>query len=118
MALGLIATMKGDLEDRVHYDPDTDEWVLEKRDPDVTPFIQYNKRLRNEGDGYTPSRDLRRAASIPPIIYLQWKKEGIDAMKPEDWPKVAARLDSQEWQFLRTAPGRLSSRPDREVVVA
>jgi hypothetical protein len=80
---------------------------------DVEPIIENNKRLYNDGDGYSPSREWKRAASVPNIIIEQWMKKGINAYKYEDTPKILAMLDSPEYRFLRTAPGRLSRRPIR-----
>lgn len=81
---------------------------------DPNPVIQRNKELLASGDdGYNPSRDFRRVASIPPGVVVQWYREGINPLRNEDWPKVAARLDDPQWWFLRTAPGKVSRRPVR-----
>jgi hypothetical protein len=39
--------------------------IIERKTQDVEPIIKRNKYLQNDGDGYSPSRELRRAASIP-----------------------------------------------------
>jgi len=80
---------------------------------DVEPIIENNKRLFNDGDGYSPTREWRRAASVPNIVIEQWMKKGINAYSLEDQPKILAMLDSPEYRYLRTAPGRLSGRPVR-----
>ena len=75
---------------------------------DVQPILEHNKALLNSGeDGYSPDRFLRRVASIPNVVYLQWMKEGIDACNPDHWPAVARKLNDPEWRYLRTAPGRV-----------
>jgi hypothetical protein len=49
-----------------------------------------------------------RAASIPNIIVEKWKKEeGIDIFNNDDWPKIKAKLNSEEFKFLRTSPGKI-----------
>jgi hypothetical protein len=35
------------------------------------------------------------------------KEEGIDIFKEEDWPRVQAKLNSEEFKFLRTSPGKI-----------
>ena len=74
---------------------------------DVEPILDHNKRLMTSGDGYSPDRTLRRAASIPNAVVVQWLAEGVDVRKREHWPEVRKRLNSPEWRHLRTAPGVL-----------
>ena len=46
------------------YDPVTDTTVIESVQ-DVTPILERNKTLQRQDDGgWSPSRDLRRAAAI------------------------------------------------------
>lgn len=75
---------------------------------DCETVLERNKALQTLNDGYSPSRELRRAASIPAIIVEKWKNElGIDVLNPDHLTKVKALLNSSEWAYLRTAPGRL-----------
>lgn len=77
---------------------------------DVTDHLEQNKAMMNHNDGYSPSRELRRVASIPAIIILKWKEElGVDfySSDPEQKRKVRQLLNSNEYLFLRTAPGRV-----------
>jgi hypothetical protein len=77
---------------------------------DVTAHLEQNKAMANHNDGYSPSRELRRVASIPAIVILKWKEElGVDfySSDPEQKRKVRQLLNSSEYQFLRTAPGRV-----------
>ena len=53
-------------------------------------------------------KNMWRAASIPNFIVMKWKnEEGIDVFKDEDWPKVQEKLNSAEYLFLRTSPGKI-----------
>jgi hypothetical protein len=71
-------------------------------------ILDRNKAMATHNDGYTPSRDIRRVASIPYIIGLKWlNEEGWWFMDPECSDKLAAKLNSSEWMYLRTAEGRL-----------
>lgn len=76
---------------------------------DVEPILEHNKRLQNGGfTGYTPSRDMKHVATIPPIIELRWKREyGIDINDRNHWPAVKRLLNSNEWRWLRTSPGTI-----------
>lgn len=77
---------------------------------DVTAHLEQNKAMANHNDGYSPTREFRRVASIPAIIILKWKEElGVDfySTDPEQKRKVRQLLNSNEYLFLRTAPGRI-----------
>jgi hypothetical protein len=77
--------------------------------------LEANKALYSLNDGYSPSREWKRAASIPMAVIEKWKSElGVDFFNPNDRPRVYALLDSHEYLYLRTAPGRLSRGPHRE----
>jgi hypothetical protein len=79
---------------------------------DVAPILERNKQMATHNDGYSPSRELRRVASIPYVVGHKWlNEEGwwfMDADKdPEVAKKLAAKLNSSEYAHLRTAPGRI-----------
>jgi hypothetical protein len=87
---------------------DSDGSLVVHRLADVEPLLELNKALATSGDGYTPSRDLRRAASVPMAIIEKWRNEhGIDLFNPDHMPAVRRLLNSSEYMYLRTAPGRL-----------
>jgi hypothetical protein len=49
-----------------------------------------------------------RAASIPNIIIEKWKKEeGLDIFNDEHWERIKVKLNSEEFKFLRTSPGKI-----------
>ncbi len=75
---------------------------------DVEPILDWNKRQQADGDGYTPSRDLKKVASIPLVIAEKWRNElGVDVFNPDH--KAAARrlLNSNEYLWLRTSGGTI-----------
>jgi len=81
--------------------------IIERKTQDVEPFLDRNKELYNAGDGYSPSRDLRRAASIPLVVVEQWLSEGIDIFNPDHAEAIKRKLNDPENRYLRTAPGTL-----------
>lgn len=95
------------IDTRFVTDPMTGSLTVH-RTADVEPILESNKALASLNDGYTPSRELRRAASIPFAIVEKWKNElGVDVFNPDHRPAVKRLLNSREYLFLRTAPGRL-----------
>lgn len=93
---------------RTRFVEDSDGSLIVHREADVEPLLEANKALYSMNDGYSPSRELRRAASIPMAIIEKWKNElGVDVFNPDHMPAVRRLLNSNEYAFLRTAPGRL-----------
>lgn len=79
---------------------------------DVAPILEQNKAERAHNDGYSESRELRRAARIPYGVGIKWlNEEGwwfMDMDKdPDVAKKVAEKLNSSEYAYLRTSDGRL-----------
>lgn len=79
---------------------------------DVAPILEQNKAMARHNDGYSPSREMRRAATIPYGVGLKWlNEEGwwfMDASKdPDVAKKLAQKLNSSEYMYLRTSDGRL-----------
>lgn len=89
-----------------HYDETTHDITIQTSN-DVQPVIDDNKRMLNDGtDGYTPSRDMKRVASIPMEVLMAWKqKYGVDVMRREHEPLLRRLLNDPDWKYLRTAPG-------------
>ncbi len=89
-----------------HFDEAEGTMTFETRQ-DVQALLDRNKALANDGDGYSPSREWRRAASIPNVVVEQWLREGVDLYNPDHAGAVKRRLNDPDNRFLRTAPGRL-----------
>lgn len=109
-----VANLEGGIQTGVSYDPVDDELTVVNQH-DVGPILDLNKKLYNDGtNGYGPTREWRRIASIPNILLEKWlKEEGIRFWDSEDTHKLAAKLDDPEYLYLRTAPGRMSRKPVR-----
>lgn len=95
------------MEQRFVVDPMTGDLTVH-RGADVEPNLELNKALYSLNDGYSPSREMRRAASIPMPIVEKWRNElGVNVFDPNHKEAVRRLLNSNEYRFLRTAPGRL-----------
>ena len=72
---------------------------------DVEPVIDDNKRALTQGNnGYTPSRDMVRVASIPIAVQYEWiQKFGVDPLKRENEALLKRLLNSNEYRYLRTS---------------
>ena len=76
------------------------------RSQDVEPILEQNKRLQTEGDGYSPSREWRRVASILVTVQMQWiEKYGVDPLAKGNEALLKRLLNDPEWRHLRTSPG-------------
>ena len=111
--LGMLGDDSQSLTQKAYYDETEDKLVV-KTTQDVEPLLEKNKQLYQLNDGYSPDRTFRRVASIPMILVHAWLKKGIRIEDPAAWPTIAAALDSPEFAYLRTAPGRVSGKPERE----
>ena len=96
-----------------HTDASSGDIVLESVQ-DVSPILKANQEEFKSGDGYTPSRDLKKVASIPLIEVHKLLQQGIDIYNADDWSKIAAKLDDPDWLKFRTSPGKISKKPNRE----
>lgn len=84
-----------------------DDAVTIRRVQDVQPILEANKRLYSQDDGYTPSRDLKRVASIPLSVIEEWMKEGINIFDKNCAAAIRRKLNDPQYLYLRTAPGRV-----------
>lgn len=75
---------------------------------DVGAILDMNKAMANHNDGWSPSKELRRAAFIPNIIRDKWlNEEGWDAYRPDLYgDKLRQKLNDPDWAYLRTAHWR------------
>lgn len=88
------------------------------REQDVEPYLDANKRAMHCAPTWRPytsgrkKSPLRKLAEIPNIVAEQWMKEGINIFSPDPamQKKVREKLDSNEFQHLRTFPGRMGVR--------
>lgn len=91
------------------YDDATDTTYIETVQ-NVAPFLERNRRLRNDPDYKRRGikNEWMHFASIPISVQYQWLKEfGVDTLNRDHWPKVKRLLQDPEWSYLRTTTGGL-----------
>ena len=81
---------------------------------DVNPLLKRNKALYNHDSGYISSaKEMKRVASIPPLILSIWAKEYNGTNNWFQLPKdiqrkiMRTKLNSNEFRYFRTAEGNL-----------
>ena len=102
------------LQKTTFINEEMDKKVGIKQELNVAPHLKANKELYNHNDGYSPIRGLKRVASIPTLALEIWAKEYTGGNN--NWfrlPKevqnkiLKEKLNSNEYKYFRTAPGRL-----------
>lgn len=100
--LSRMLSRRGSVEVWYHAQPDG-TFVIETRQ-DVSRILERNKALRAENDGFTPSRDVARVASIPVVVQYEWlKRYGINVFDGDHGESVRRLLNDPEWRYLRTS---------------
>ena len=93
---------------------------LASKVPRTTPkmfksYIKTNKELYTRNDGYSPSKDLKRIATVPTVVLEIWTKE-YNNSQDGNWfalPKdvqhkiLREKLNSSDYRYFRTAPGKI-----------
>jgi hypothetical protein len=81
---------------------------------DVNPLLKRNKELYNHDKGYlSGAKEMKRVASIPPLILAIWTKEYNGTNNWFQLPKdiqrkiMRTKLNSSEFRYFRTAEGNL-----------
>ena len=105
-----LLTTEAGISHHIHFDDDGT--MITSAVQDTTAILDRNKAMATHNDGYTPSREMRRVASLPLILVYKWlHEEGWDAFNPKHADRLARKLNSNEFAYLRTAPGRVQALP-------
>lgn len=77
------------------------------RTQDVAPYLEANKRRRNDFQAKRNS-SMRLVADIPNVVVEQWLRMGVNVFDKNDNKKVQRLLNSNEYAYLRTSPGKIA----------
>ena len=98
---------------KTKYIQESDGKLTINNQQNLNPLMKRNKKLYTLNDGYTKSKDMRRVASVPPIILQIWTKEYNGTNNwwglPKDTQKkiMRTKLNSSEFRYFRTSEGSL-----------
>jgi hypothetical protein len=86
-----------------------EDGVIINTQQDVTPYLERNKRLQNEGRHHTKDKSFQFAASIPIGIAHKWMVEdGVNWMalpKPEKSLYLRRKLNDPQYRYLKVSEG-------------
>lgn len=106
-----LLTTEAGIRHHVHFE--ADGTMVTSAIQELDPILDRNRAMATENDGYSPSRELRRVASIPWWLIFKWRhEEGFDALNPHHADRLARKLNDPDYAWLRTAPGQLAMTSD------
>lgn len=106
-----IAKTEQGLTHEIAFDGDR---VLSRTHQDkdqLNAILDQAKAMASHNSGYSPDKTFRRVAIIPDFVATAWANETppIDWRSTDPWvqKEIKRRLNSNEFMFLRTAPGQI-----------
>lgn len=77
----------------------------------VAPILERNKAMANHNDGYSKSREFKRAGTVPLVTMYKWiAEERLEPADPQFQQKlnklIIRKLNDPDYRHLRTIPGR------------
>ena len=96
-----------DIKRQLSYDHTQDKLIV-KSVQDVEAILDANKAQYNPDNKRHKHDVFNHVARIPNIIIEKWLlEEGLNEFNPAHKERVRAKLNSPEYRYLRTKPGRL-----------
>ena len=98
---------------KTKYIQESDGKLTINQQQDFNKLLERNKKLQTLNDGYTPSREMKRVASIPPIMLQIWCKEFNGtrnwwALPTETQQTILKqKLNSNEFRYFKISEGNL-----------
>jgi hypothetical protein len=101
-----------DLKERFYVENDGDgSKLVHHYQQHTQPHLDLNAKQKAEAPTWRPyaKGDFFHVARIPNIVAVQWMMEGINIFHKDDvtMKAVKAKLNSPEYAYLRTYPGRI-----------
>ena len=112
--MGKIRSVEYDAGVKTKYIQESNGQLTINNSQDVNPLLKRNKALYNHDRGYiSGAKEMKRVASIPPLILAIWAKEYNGTNNWFQLPKdiqrkiMRTKLNSSEFRYFRTAEGNL-----------
>ena len=112
--MGKIRSVEYDAGVKTKYIQESNGQLTINNSQDVNPLLKRNKALYNHDRGYiSGAKEMKRVASVPPLILAIWTKEYNGTNNWFQLPKdiqrkiMRTKLNSNEFRYFRTAEGNL-----------
>ena len=112
--MGKVRSVEYDAGVKTKYIQESDGRLTINNQQNVNSLLKRNKELYNYDNGYISSaKEMKRVASIPPLILSIWAKEYNGTNNWFQLPKdiqrkiMRTKLNSNEFRYFRTAEGNL-----------
>ena len=90
-----------------YYRIEDDGSVVSASYMDAQPVLDAAKEEHNAGAGSTRDGSMKKVASIPMGMWLEWKQQGIDILQKGNEGWLRRKLDDPELTHLRVWKGKL-----------
>jgi len=112
--MGKVRSVEHNAGITTRYIQESDGKLTINNQQNVNPLLKRNKELYNHDNGYlSKEREMKRVASIPPLILQIWAHEYNGSRNWFALPKeiqrkiMRTKLNSSEFRYFRTASGNL-----------
>ena len=112
--MGKVRSVEHNAGITTRYIQESDGKLTINNQQNVNPLLKRNKELYNQDDGYlSKEREMKRVASIPPLVLQVWAHEYNGSRNWFALPKeiqrkiMRTKLNSSEFKYFRTAQGNL-----------
>ena len=112
--MGKVRSVEHNAGITTRYIQESDGKLTINNQQNVNPLLKRNKELYNQDDGYlSKEREMKRVASIPPLVLQVWAHEYNGSRNWFALPKeiqrkiMRTKLNSNEFRYFRTAEGSL-----------
>ena len=112
--MGKVRSVEHNAGITTRYIQESDGKLTINNQQNVNPLLKRNKELYNHDNGYlSKEREMKRVASIPPLVLQVWAHEYNGSRNWFALPKeiqrkiMRTKLNSSEFRYFRTAEGSL-----------
>lgn len=82
--------------------------IVVKHEQDLQPVLDACKAMRNENDGYSKTREMRRVMHLPQVLLNHFRHvEGWEPFDPENADRLWRVINDPDLAYLRTAEGNI-----------